>query len=87
MALEKGIVASASGQIANILKQNENAILYDPGAVKGLVEGIKKLAHNEKFRRKLAQNARQDVVNHYTWDHNVNRLLSFYDKFQKMKTC
>lgn len=87
MALEKGIVASASGQIADILKQNENAVLYDPGAVKGLVEGIKKLAHNEKFRRKLAQNARQDVVNHYTWDHNVNRLLSFYDKFQKMKTC
>jgi len=75
MAMGKGIVASALGQISDILIHENNAVLYKPGDIDGLVNGIIYLATYHDIRSRLGENARENVVNHYTWDANIQRLL------------
>ncbi len=75
MSMGKGIVASNLGQIGQVLKDNQNAILVAPGDVTGLVEGILRLAEDEGLRERLGKNAREDVIANYTWKNNVERVI------------
>lgn len=74
MAMGKGIVASNLGQIGDILKDGESAVLVEPGLVGGLVDGMLKLVKNEDLRERLGGHAREIAAN-YTWEKNVKRLL------------
>jgi len=75
MAMKKGIVASNLGQIGEILKDKQTAILVKPGDVQDLVRGIKILSGNSELRRRLGENARKKVTKKYTWDKHVERIL------------
>lgn len=75
MTMGKGIVASILGQIGEVLKHNNNAILIESGNVNQLVKGISKLAKNKELREKLGKNARESAVRSYTWERNVERVI------------
>ena len=75
MAMGKGIVASDLGQISEVLKDNVNAVLVEPGNKNELIEGILKLAANKTLREKLGKKAREDVIANYTWQKNVERVI------------
>ena len=79
MAMGKGIVASSLGQIGTILKNNETAILVEPGSSEELTEGILQLVNNKKMRLRIGRNACMEAIKKYTWKVNVKRLL---DKLQ-----
>jgi len=80
MAMGKGIVASDLDQIGEVLEHKRTAWLVKPGNVNDLVNGIIKLAEDEKLREKLGKNARKEAVRNYTWEQNVKRIISFYLK-------
>lgn len=75
MAMEKGIVASRLGQIGEVLENNQTALLVEPENVNDLTQAILKLAANSDLRKKLGQNARQKVINNYTWEKYVKTIL------------
>lgn len=75
MAMEKGIVASALDQIADILEDGVTARLVEPGNVEALENGIYELISNREMSMRLGKNARREVIEHYTWDKHVEKIL------------
>ena len=96
MAMGKGIVASELEQIGDILspglkinaiiKNNPTigddmvAVLTTPGNVADLICGIRFLVEHPDVSGILGENARQKVLNHYTWQHHVDAILSGLNK-------
>ncbi len=83
MAVGKGIVASNLGQIGEILKDGQNAILTEPGNAPEIVKGVLELANSVELREKLGRQARQEVIKEYTWDRNAARVIEAYECFKK----
>ena len=78
MAMGKGIVASRLGQIGEVLRDNETALLVEPGNAKALAAAIQRLAESLSLRKCLGENARAVAVRSYTWKHNAQRVLDAY---------
>jgi glycosyltransferase involved in cell wall biosynthesis len=79
MAMSKGIVASRLGQIADVLRDGETALLVEPGDALALATAIQRLAASQTLRTCLGENARAAVIRSYTWKHNAQRVLDTYD--------
>ncbi len=77
MAMGKGIVASNLNQIGEVLEDKKTAWLVKPGDVTDLTTGIIRLIQDEKLREELGRNARDEVINKYTWKKNVERILDY----------
>ncbi len=82
MAMGKGIIASAVGQIADILTDGENAILLPSGDVQLLAEKMFFLVENDNYRQKIGKNARQLVEEKYTWRIYRDNILQNVIKLQ-----
>jgi glycosyltransferase involved in cell wall biosynthesis len=78
MAMGKGIVASRLGQIGEVLKAEETAILVEPGNVGALANAMERLATSAELRTRLGKNARDVAVEKHTWKHNAQRVLDAY---------
>lgn len=75
MAMGKAIVASKLEQIGEIITDGVNGFHMAPGNAQQLSELIVRLANDEALRKRLGAQARQDVINKYTWDKNVQRIV------------
>lgn len=75
MAMGKGIVASALGQIGEVLEDGETAVLVEPGNVEGLVRGIVFLAKRPEEAERMGRNARRVVCERHTWYQNARRVV------------
>jgi glycosyltransferase involved in cell wall biosynthesis len=78
MAMGKGIVASQLGQIGDVLKHEETALLVEPGDAGALKEAIVRLVESPELREHLGREAREIAVRSYTWKHNAQRVLDAY---------
>lgn len=56
MACHKPIVASNIGGITNIIKNNENGFLIEPGNIDDLTNKIEELINNKKIQKKFIKN-------------------------------
>lgn len=79
MAMGKAIIASRLEQIAEVIHEGENGLHMEPGNTTQLAGLILKLAGDEDLRKRLGAQARLDVVAHYTWDRNVERIIKALD--------
>lgn len=78
MAMAKGIVASNLGQIGDVLCHKENSYLVEPGNVEQLLSGMKYFIDNQDEVDRLGANARQTVLKSFTWEKNVERLITAF---------
>ena len=78
MAMGKGIVASRLGQIGEVLRDGETALLVEPGNVAELRMAILRLVESEDVRRRLGEKAREVAEREHTWTHNARRVLDEY---------
>ena len=78
MAMGKAIVASNMDQIGEVLENKRTALLVVPGDVNSLSYGIIELIQKEDLRNTLGRNAREEVIRKYTWEQNVQKLLTFF---------
>jgi glycosyltransferase involved in cell wall biosynthesis len=83
MAMGKGIVASRLGQIGDVLKDKETALLVEPGNADDLSEAIMRLADSRILREQLGAAARLEAIAHHTWTHNARRVLDAYHAWSK----
>ena len=79
MAMGKGIVASRLGQIAEVLKDGETALLVSPGSAQELSAAILRLAESRSLRESLGAAARSTAVANHTWTRNAQNILNAYE--------
>ncbi len=75
MAMRKPIIASNLEQIGDILTHSQSALLVPPGDVAALANAYFHLLKNETLQQTLAQGAYNKVIENYTWDMHVNKIL------------
>ena len=82
MAVGRPIVASAVGQIAEVLADEYSALLVPPDNTDALCRAIVRLVDDGCLRVKLAEAARQAAVDQHTWRQNAERVLVALEGFE-----
>ncbi|MBZ0283970.1 MAG: glycosyltransferase family 4 protein [Anaerolineae bacterium] len=75
MASGRAIVASDLPSTAEVVTNDESALLYPPGDVDALAAAIIRLRDDPALRSRLGNNAREQVMSHYTWDARARAIL------------
>jgi len=76
MAAGVPIVASAIGQVTEILTHRRTALLHPAGSINKIVDHIEELHASPRLAARLARAARHLAVKKYTWDRNAARVLA-----------
>jgi len=75
MACGVAIVAPRVGQLAELLRDGETALLYPAGNLEALAARCQQLLDDPGLRRRLGQAAAREIQARYTWDHNAERVI------------
>ena len=75
MAMGKAIVASRLGQIAEVLDDEETALLIEPGDARQLADAILRLSNSRELRKRLGAAARRAAIERHTWKQNAQRVI------------
>lgn len=76
MAMGKPVIASAQGQICELITDELSGLLYPPGDLYALIHRIERLLVDAEYRRKLGRTARKVIETSYTWQDNAERMLA-----------
>lgn len=77
LALGKAVVAPATPNIMEVLRDEENAVLFDPGQAGALERALQRLATDAVLRQRLGQAARETIRQQgLTWDGNARRVVA-----------
>ncbi len=78
MASGTPVVCSRLGGLPEVVRDGETGFLVDPGNIDELRDRIGLLLADGALARRLGDNARQLVLERYTWDHCALRCLAAY---------
>lgn len=78
MAAGKAIVASRSGQIAEVIQDGRTGLLVRPGDAGELAQAIIRLLRDPAERRMLGENARRQAYERHSWESYIRRLEEIY---------
>ena len=76
MALGRPIVASALGQIAEVLEDGLTARLVPPGDVQALANAVVELLKREDRGAALGRAAQSEARRRHTWEHRAEDVLN-----------
>ncbi len=79
MSSGKAVVASAVGQIVDVLRDGENGLLVPPGDVSAMSNALIKLFRDPALRTKLGTQAREDAVQKFSWESYLTRLERIFE--------
>ncbi len=85
MAMGKAIAASELNQIGEILHDNKNALLFEPGDIDEMEKAIVSLIEDDSLRMRLGKRARDDARMYHTWDMHVDRIIVQLRKMDLLK--
>ncbi|UUQ63730.1 glycosyltransferase [Pseudomonas fuscovaginae UPB0736] len=80
MAMGRPIVASALGQIQEILQHGRSAWLVEPGHAAALAEGLAHVLEQPDLGRSLGERAREEVLEKHTWRHHTRRIVDALER-------
>ena len=78
MAAGKAIVATALNEAAEVIQDGHNGLLVKAGDVNMFAETVLRLIDDPEERDRLGQNAREQAVKEYSWEHYTRRLEEIY---------
>ena len=78
MAAGKAIVVTATGQVVDVVKHEETALLARGGDSEQFAHEVLRLLKDEKLRHILGKNARDYVVQNHTWQQQALELTAVY---------
>jgi len=76
MAMGKPVLASAQGQICELITDGVSGLLYPPGEMSCLLHKLDLVINDSELRRRLGYAARERIVHNYTWKHNAQAVLN-----------
>lgn len=74
------VVASAVGQVREVITDGEDGVLVAPGDPVALAAAIAALRGDPARRHRIGAQARRRAVAHHTWDAVVERILALVDE-------
>lgn len=81
LALGKAIVAPNQPNIAEVLDDGVNALLFEPGDTLGLERSLARLAHEPALRQRLGQGARDTIQGRQlTWAGNARKAVGLAER-------
>ena len=84
LALGKAIVAPAQPNIAEILTDDLNALLFDPQDANGLPAALNRLCADPVLRQRIAAKARDTIdEQHLTWRANAERVVELFRRLMQ----
>lgn len=78
MASGKAVIASAMGQVKDVLKDGENGMLVPAGDEAALADAVDLLIENAVLRIKLGKQARETAVQNHSWESYLLRLENVF---------
>lgn len=79
LALGKAIVGPAQPNIEEILRQDYNAVLFDPADPNGLATAVSRLCSDHPLRTRVAENAQRTISEmQLTWGANARKVVSLF---------
>jgi glycosyltransferase involved in cell wall biosynthesis len=83
MAMGKAIVAPDQPPITCVIKDGMTGYIFKNGDINDLANKIESALASEEAREKIGQNARQLVLDKYTWDMHATTILQFLSEKTK----
>ena len=83
MAAARGIVASKSGGMAEMIGKCNGGLLIDPNDVSGIVDAVTSLLQNEEKRISYEIRCLEQILNYYSSNELIEKLLEQYRFFAK----
>ncbi len=77
MATKKPIITSDMPVLREFLNNNENCILCNSKKIDEWISAIKKLKSNNDFKKRITDNAYNELVNNYTWSKRAKNIINF----------
>ncbi|KAA3613241.1 MAG: glycosyltransferase family 1 protein [Calditrichaeota bacterium] len=71
MAMEKAILAPDMPNIKDMIENGKNGVLFTPDDADSLKKNLLQLIENNESRIKVGKQARQDVLEKFTWSNNA----------------
>ena len=79
LALGKAIIGPAQPNIEEILRQDHNAVLFDPADPDGLARAVSRLCGDAALRTRVAENAQRTIDDmQLTWGANARKVVSLF---------
>mgnify|MGYP000961110802 FL=1 len=79
MLVQKPVIASAVGGIVEIIENNRNGLLIQPGFPRQLAEKIINLLEDPLLCQQLGSAGYKKAIAHYTLDYMVDSTVSYYE--------
>jgi len=78
MAVGLPVIASAVGQLKEVIQDDANGLLVPPGDAAVMALAMQRLIGNTALRARLGQQARADAEQKYSWKQYISRLERLY---------
>lgn len=79
------VVSDVGEQISEVIQDGSNGLLVEPGEASGLANSLKSLIADPGLRSRLGQQAREDAIRKYSWEHYLSRLERVYEAVIEQK--
>ena len=78
MAMNIAVIASDVGGTSEIIEDGRDGLLVPPGDEAALLEALRRLIHDESFRRRIATAGREKIIREFSDERLVERSLALY---------
>lgn len=82
LAAKKPVIATSTGEIPYIIRNNENGILIPPADSEKLANAINTLYTNSDIRQKLGLSGNADIHTKFSWSTIADQLITLYRNIQ-----
>jgi len=83
MMLERAVVAPDTANIREVLDNNINAVLFDPGQPDAMCESVELVCRDDVLRHRIANAARKTILSKgFTWSNNAERVTALINKLR-----
>jgi glycosyltransferase involved in cell wall biosynthesis len=80
MACGRAVLAARIGQIAEVVRDDDNGLLYDPADRNAFLAQLRRLVRDAGLRARLGRAARATVERDYTWRRNAERVAAALER-------
>ncbi|WP_062662758.1 glycosyltransferase family 4 protein [Aeropyrum camini] len=79
------VVASRQGGLKDVVKHGKTGLLVKPGSSRELAKALITLLQDSGLRRKMGEEARKTVLEHYDWRKVVPKILKVYGYYMSAR--
>jgi glycosyltransferase involved in cell wall biosynthesis len=80
MAAGLPVIAALNGGTQETVEHGKTGLLYSPGDVNSLLQGLLKLANDVDLRESYGKSGRARVEQLYSWDSHMEKLLALWNR-------